>query len=310
MNNVKNVVCNAILAIVAIIAIVITAGSFHFNVKDRDVLVFQFGKVINVKNEPGVYWTIPLIQNTKSIFVGERIYDIPTTNVTTSDKKSMICNAYVTWKITDTKLYYQQLSSVETAQGRLDTAVYAAMKNVISSNNQDRVISGKDGSLGETILKKINLSQYGIEVTDVEIKVLDLPDDNKSAVYDRMISERNAIAAQYTADGEKEANTAKSKTDAEVRQIKSDAEAQAAATIAEGEAEYYRILADAYSKSPDKTEFYMYWTGINALEDTLKNGGTFVIDESSPLYDILMNKADTTSSSVYANSENEDNDHE
>ena len=78
------------------------------------------------------------------------------------------------------------------------------MKNVISSTLQDDVISGKDGSLSTNILKKINLEEYGITVAKIEMKLLDLPSDNKNAVYQRMISERQAIAAEYKANGEKE----------------------------------------------------------------------------------------------------------
>lgn len=280
------------IGILLILVVIIGTTSFHYNEKDRDVLIFQFGKVVDIKEEPGIYFTKPFIQTTTSIFVGERLYDIPTTNVTTSDKKSMICNAYVTWQIVDTKKYYQKLSSVEIAQGRLNTAVYSAMKNVISSTKQDEVISGKNGSLAQTILNKItSLSGYGIEVTNIEIKVLDLPDDNKASVYERMISDRNAIAAEYTANGQKDANTKKSQTDAEVRQIKSDAEAEAAQTIADGEAQYYKIIAESYSKTSDRTEFYKFWTSLNALKESLKNGGTFVIDEDSPLYEILINSS-------------------
>ena len=279
-----------ISTIIAILVVLTFAFSFNYNVKDREVLVFQFGKLVNVHSDEGVYFKIPYIQTVKSIFVGERIYDIPRTNVTTSDKKTMICDAYATWKITDIKKYYSKLSSVEAAQDRLNAAVYSSIKNVISSTSQDEVISGKDGSLGANILKKTNLDSYGISVTNIEIKVLDLPDDNKESVYKRMISERQAIAAKYTADGEKTANTIKSETDANVRTIKSNAEAEAADVIANGETQYYQILADAYSKSEDKTEFYKYWSGLEALKDTLKNGGTYVIDKSSPLYEVLINK--------------------
>ena len=286
-NKLKRSIISAIIAIVAVLTF---AFSFNYNVKDREVLVFQFGKLVNVHSDEGVYFKIPYIQTVKSIFVGERIYDIPRTNVTTSDKKTMICDAYATSKITDIKKYYSKLSSVEAAQDRLNAAVYSSIKNVISSTSQDEVISGKDGSLGANILKKTNLDSYGISVTNIEIKVLDLPDDNKESVYKRMISERQAIAAKYTADGEKTANTIKSETDANVRTIKSNAEAEAADVIANGETQYYQILADAYSKSEDKTEFYKYWSGLEALKDTLKNDGTYVIDKSSPLYEVLINK--------------------
>lgn len=275
--------------LILVLAIVLLAGScFHYNVQHRNVLIFQFGKIVAIKEDPGAYFTLPLIQSKKSIFTGERLYDIPTTGVTTSDKKSMSVNAYVTWRIVDMRKYYQTLNSVETAQGRIDTAVYSSIKNVISSTTQDDVISGKDGSLGTTILNRItSLSAYGIEVTNVEIKVLDLPEDNKNSVYDRMISERNVIAAQYIAEGEKEAKTIKSKADAEARATRSNAEAQAAGIIADGETQYYSILADAYSTDPEKTAFYKYWTELEALGEALGNGGTIVVDTGNPLYQIL-----------------------
>ncbi|MDO4623295.1 MAG: protease modulator HflC [Eubacteriales bacterium] len=276
-------------AIVIVLVLLLSGFScFHYNVQNREVLVFQFGKIVSIKDTPGVYLTIPFIQNTKSIFTGERLYDIPTTGVTTSDKKSMSANAYVTWKIVDTKKYYQTLNSVETAQSRIDTSVYSSIKNVISSTAQDDLITGKDGSLGTTILKRItSLASYGIEVTNVEIKVLDLPEDNKQSVYDRMISERNVIAAQYTAEGEKEANTIKAKAEADARSTKSNAEAEAAAIIADGETQYYSILAEAYSENADKTAFYKYWTELEALREAMANGGTIMVDPDNPLYKVL-----------------------
>ncbi len=194
----KNSLKRNIIASVVIILLAVTFKlSMDYNVRDREVLVFQFGKLINVYTDEGIYFKIPYIQTTKSIFVGERIYDIPRTNVTTSDKKSMICDAYATWKITDIKKYYSKLSSVEAAQDRLN---------------------------------------------------------------------------------------------ATVRTIKSNAEAEAADVIADGETQYYQILADVYSKSEDKNEFYKYWSGLEALKTTLQNGGTYVIDQNSPLYDVLIDK--------------------
>ncbi|MDO4478253.1 MAG: protease modulator HflC [Lachnospiraceae bacterium] len=284
-----------VLTIVIIIALALGIGSFHYNVQDRNVLVFQFGKIVALKEDPGVYFTIPFIQTQKSIFTGERLYDIPTTGVTTGDKKSMSVNAYVTWRIVDTKKYYQMLNSVETAQGRIDTAVYSSIKNVISSTTQDDVISGKDGSLGTAILNRItSLAAYGIEVTNVEIKVLDLPEDNKKSVYDRMISERNVIAAQYTAEGIKEADTIKAKADADARTTVSNAEAEAATIIADGEAQYYQILAESYSADPAKTAFYKYWTELEALQESLANGGTIVVSEDNPLYGILTHQGSSS----------------
>ena len=279
----KKNVTTIVFSVIAILVIFIGTSFFGYNTKNNNVLIVQLGEVVDTKTEPGIYFKIPIIQSTKKIYVGERLYDIPSSEVITSDKKSMIANCYVTWKITDPKKYYQTLSSEAVAQGRIDVVVYNAMKNVISSTSQDDVIGGKDGSLGETIMKKISMEQYGITITANEIKVLDLPDVNKEAVYNRMISERNAIAAEYKANGERDAKNIRSVADAKARTLISDAQVIAATTKAEGESEYFKTLADAYGASPERQEFYNFIIGLDAMKESLTNGGTIAIDKDSPL---------------------------
>lgn len=279
-----------VFSVIAILVIFIGTSFFGYNTKNNNVLIVQLGEVVDTKTEPGIYFKIPIIQTTKNIYVGERLYDIPSSEVITSDKKSMIANCYVTWKITDPKKYYQTLSSEAVAQGRIDVVVYNAMKNVISSTSQDDVIGGKDGSLGETIMKKISMEQYGITITANEIKVLDLPDVNKDAVYNRMISERNAIAAEYKANGERDAKNIRSAADAKARTLISDAQVIAASAKAEGESGYFKTLADAYGASPERQEFYNFIIGLDAMKESLTNGGTIAIDKDSPLYNILINQ--------------------
>ena len=286
----KKITKTIILSILTIFIILVGTSFFGYNTKNHNVLILQFGEVVDTKTQTGIYFKIPIVQKAKSIYVGEQLYDVPSSEVITSDKKSMIANCYVTWQITDPKKYYQTLSSESVAQGRIDVAVYNAMKNVISSISQDNVISGKDGSLGDTILKKISMDKYGISITANEIKVLDLPDSNKKAVYDRMISERNAIAAEYTANGDKNAQNIRSATDAQVRTMVSEAQVIAANTEAEGDSEYFKILAEAYSSSLDRQEFYNFIIGLDAMKESLANGGTITIDKDSPIYDILINK--------------------
>lgn len=286
----KKNVTTIVFSVIAILVIFIGTSFFGYNTKNNNVLIVQLGEVVDTKTEPGIYFKLPIIQTTKNIYVGERLYDIPSSEVITSDKKSMIANCYVTWKITDPKKYYQTLSSEAVAQGRIDVVVYNAMKNVISSTTQDDVIGGKDGSLGETILKKISMEQYGITITANEIKVLDLPDVNKEAVYNRMISERNAIAAEYKANGERDAKNIRSAADAKARTLVSDAQVVAATTKAEGESEYFKTLADAYGASPERQEFYNFIIGLDAMKESLANGGTIAIDKDSPLYNILINQ--------------------
>lgn len=297
------IVKTSIMAGLAIIVILLGTSFFGYNTKNHNVLILQFGEVVSIKEEPGIYFKLPIIQTDKSIYVGEQLYDVPSSEVITSDKKSMIANCYVTWQITDPKKFYQTLSSESVAEGRIDVAVYNAMKNVISSIPQDAVISGKDGSLGDTILKKISMEKYGIAITANEIKVLDLPDSNKGAVYDRMISERNAIAAEYRANGDKNAQNIQSATDAQVRTLISEAQVIAANTEAEGESEYFRILAEAYGSSPERQEFYNFIIGLDAMKESLSKGGTITIDKDSPIYDILINKTQTAPNIQVPNTE-------
>ena len=224
------------------------------------------------------------------------------------------------WHVTDPLKFAQTLSgSVSNAEGRIDAIVYNATKNTISNMKQDEVIRSRDGkmtitveepdtevkgndlelsrqeevveitSLTEKIMEQIGHveDQYGIELMAVEVKKLDLPDDNKQAVYARMISERENIAAQYTAEGKSEARMIENTTDKEVSIMLSDAQAKAEATVAEGEAEYMRILSDAYS-DPAKTDFYSFVRALDALKESVKGDNkTVILSEDSPIAQIF-----------------------
>ena len=131
------------------------------------------------------------------------------------------------------------------------------------------------------------LSQYGIELLDFETKQLDLPSDNKSAVYERMISERDNIAATYTAEGSAEAQIIRNTTDKEVTVMLSEAEKEAEILIAEGEAEYMRILSDAYANA-GKTDFYSFVRSLDALKTSMVgNNKTVILSPESPIAQIF-----------------------
>ena len=150
---------------------------------------------------------------------------------------------------------------------------------------QEEVISTRDGELSTAVISYIgeSLEQYGIELLSFETKHLDLPGDNKAAVYERMISERDNIAATYTAEGNSEAQMIRNTTDRDVTVMLSEAEKQAEILIAEGEAEYMRILSDAYS-DPSRTEFYSFVRSLDALEVSMTGGNkTLILSPDSPI---------------------------
>ena len=281
-----------VIRLIAILAIFLVSNMMYVLEPNESALVKQFGRVVSEQSSPGVYFKVPFIQTVTYTNMAEHLYDLEASDVITSDKKTMIADCYAIWRVTDPLKFYQSLaSSAKTAESRIDVAVYNSMKNVISSTPQTEVINGKDGSLNATILENVNgIDSYGIDVNDVEVKLLDLPEDNKQSVYDRMISERNVISARYTAEGQQQAKEITNDVESTVRVMLSDANTRAAELEAEGDAEYYQILAEAYNSSEDARSFYEFIIGLNALKNSLVEGGTIVIDENNPLYSVIQNE--------------------
>lgn len=256
-------------------------------------LIRQFGKVDRVISSSGISFKIPFIESTQALPKETLLYDLAASDVITKDKKTMISDSYVLWKISDPLKFAQTLnSSVESGESRINTAVYNATKNAISSMSQDQVITSRDGELSDMVMEAIgtNMDQYGIELLKFETKQLDLPDDNKEAVYERMISERDNIAATYKAEGNSEAKVIRNKTDKEVAIQISDAKKQAEILEAEGEQEYMKILAQAYGEE-DRSEFYSFVRSLDALKTSMKGEDkTVILSADSPIAQIFEGK--------------------
>lgn len=279
-----------ILLIIVVIAACITGlSSIVITGENEYSLIRQFGKVNYVVTDAGISFKIPFLQSTDKLPKHTLIYDLAPSDVITKDKKTMISDSYVLWHITDPLKFAQSLnSSVSNAESRINTIVYNAIKNIISSMAQDEVITSRDGVLSQAVSDnaETTMAKYGIELLAFEIKQLDLPDDNKTAVYERMMSERDNIAATYTAEGSSEAQVIKNSTDKEVTLMISEAEKKAEILIAEGEAEYMKILASAYSDEK-KTDFYTFVRSLDALKASMKGDKTIILSPESPIAQIF-----------------------
>lgn len=285
---------NTILFILLAVCLLVVADSAMVVTYPNEFTVIkQFGKIVDIRQRAGFSVKIPLIQKAEKIENEVLLYDLAVSDVMTKDKKSMIADCFVLWRISDPQKYTQTLSAQKSnAEFRIDTIVYNSLKNVISSLSQEEVISGRDGELAQSIKDNIGstLEQYGIRLLAVETKSLDLPDENKDAVYERMISERNNIAATYKAEGEEEAKEISNNTKAEIIVMQSQADAQAEETVAKGEAEYMRILSEAYN-NPEKADFYLFLRSLDAARKTMRgNNKTLIIDEQSPIADIFYTR--------------------
>lgn len=281
------------LIFLVVLLVIGLLSSIVITAENEYSLIRQFGKVDHVITNAGISFKIPFIQSVDTLPKQTLIYDLAPSDVITKDKKTMITDSYVLWHITNPLKFAQSLnSSISNAENRINTMVYNATKNVISSMGQDEVITSRDGELSDAVSSSIEKSvkEYGIELLGFETKQLDLPGDNKEAVYERMISERDNIAATYKAEGNSKAQVIKNTTDKEVTVMISESEKKAAILVAEGEAEYMKILADAYSDQ-SKTDFYSFVRSLDAVKTSMSGENkTLILSPDSPIAQIFYGK--------------------
>lgn len=275
-----------LLLVALVLALAVLKSAFYVVQPNEYGVVRQFGAVQEVKEEPGLYLKIPYVQTVSTLPKTVLLYDLPISDVITADKHSMVLDSFALWRISDPRLFIESLSgSVATAESRINAIVYNALKTVISSQKQETIISGRDGRVVQLVMENIgdNFERYGIEMIAVETKTLDLPDDNKEAVYTRMISERNNIAASYAAEGAAEAKRIRNEADKQVEIILSEAKASAEAKRAEGDAEYMRILSEIYD-TREEAEFYTFMIALDAMEESMQGGDkTIILNADSPI---------------------------
>ena len=284
---------SGILIIILLLAAVIGINSL-FTVRENEyACTVRFSKIIDTTGEAGLHVKLPFVDSVKYFPKATQLYDIPPSEVLTSDKQNMTVDCYILWSISDPKLFYQTLSTTGRAEERLDAITYSALKTDMGTLAQSDIINMNDGAERNAIYEKIAsevdkaAAAYGIRVEDVKIKQFDLPESNLNAVYGRMISERNQMAEKYTADGNYEASIIRNDVDKQVNIIVSNAEAEAAKLVAEGEAEYMRLLAESYD-TKEKKEFYEFRLALEALKASLKgNEKTIILDGNSELAKIL-----------------------
>ena len=285
----------AILAIIIVLLLVIgLSGSIYTVREDQYACTFRFSEIVNTTAEPGLHFKVPFVDSVKYFSKATQFYDIPPSEVLTSDKQNMTVDCYILWEISDPQQFYRALGTTAKAEERLNAITYNALKNAMGRLAQADIINMNDGAERNEIYEGISTSvdgealKYGIHVEDVKIKQFDLPDSNLTAVYSRMISERNQMAEKYTADGNYEASIIRNDVDKQVNILVSNAKAEAAKLEAEGEAEYMCLLAEAYD-TKDKKEFYEFTLALDALKKSLEGEEkTVILDGNSELAKILM----------------------
>ena len=283
------------IALVVALLLILGLTNSMYTVRENEfACTVRFSQIIETTAEPGLHFKVPFLDHVRYFTKATQLYDIPPSEVLTSDKQNMTVDCYILWSISDPQQFYRALGTTSRAEERLNALTYNELKTVMGTLAQSDIINMEEGGKRNDIYKGITTdvdalaATYGITVEDVKIKQFDLPESNLNAVYNRMISERNQMAEKYTADGNYEASIIRNDVDKQVNIIVSDAEAEAAKLEAEGEAEYMRMLAEAYD-TPEKKDFYEFTLALDALKSSL-NGDqkTVILDGNSELAKILM----------------------
>ena len=282
------------VAVIALLAVIVISGSMYTVKENQYACIFRFSEIVDVSDTPGLHFKVPFLDSVKYFTKATMLYDIPPSEVLTSDKQNMTVDCYILWSISNPQQFYRALGTTLEAEERLNAITYNALKTAMGTLAQADIINMNDGAERNEIYEGITATvdgqaeTYGIRVEDVKIKQFDLPESNLNAVYARMISERNQMAEKYTADGNYEASIIRNEVDKQVNIIVSDAQAKAAELEAAGEAEYMRLLAEAYN-SDDKKSFYEFTLALDALKQSLTGGEkTVILDKDSDLAKILM----------------------
>ncbi len=304
--------CFSVLAVIFIIFLLIVGANSYFVVSEgQKAIVTRFGAPVGDAREPGINFKTPFIE--EAFLFDTRIlkWDGAPNQITTKEKRFIWVDCTARWRIKDPLLFYKSVGTVSSAQSKLDDIIDSVVRDCISSNylvdlvrsedykkdstmdsSEEADLSGPRKTREQILEEMLNNSKgsvlsYGIELIDIQIKRINYIDRVLEKVYDRMISERNKVAAQYRSEGEGQKAEILGEMEKELRKINSEARMKSAEIIGKADAEAARIYSEAYSKDP---EFYAFYRSLESLEKTaVSRNSKLVISTDSDLYRYLKN---------------------
>jgi membrane protease subunit HflC len=271
------------LAGIIVAAFVILQCVFVVDQTQRAILL-QLGKPVGESDYgPGLHFKLPFVQNV--ILFDARVleYDAPAAEIITQDKKNMVVDNYSRWKIEDPLKFYRTVRNIPGGLARIDDIVYSQMREALGRYTMTEIIAIERSNIMDQVAEKSNLqlSEFGIHVTDVRIKRTDLPKENQMAIYGRMKAERERQAKQYRSEGREEAAKITTMADRQRTIMLAEAKRTAEAARGEGEAEATRIYAQALAQDP---EFYEFVRTMDAYKKTMKDDTRFVLTPESEFF--------------------------
>lgn len=261
----------------------------------QTVIVLQLGEMVGVKTAPGLYFKIPLIQNVR--YFDSRILTMDSAEperYITAEKKNVMVDAFVKWRIADVKQYYISVGGDEIrAKTRLMQTVNSVMREEFGKRTINEVVSGERDKIMEILRQKANFDarKIGVQVLDVRLKRVDFPTEISESVYRRMDAERKRVANELRATGNAESEKIRANADRQREVTLADAYRDAQKLKGDGDAKASAIYGAAFGRNP---EFYAFYRSMDAYKQSFKNkSDVMVLDPSSAFFKYLKSSNQT-----------------
>jgi len=279
-----------VILIIGLLVVLLGLTSIFVVDEREQVVILQFGKPVRTISEPGLNMKVPFPIQEKIIFDNRLLeYDSPPEEILSKDKKTLIVDNYVRWKIVDPLQFLKTVQAIPTALSRMDDIVYSELRRELGTHDMVDIITDNREAIMEVVTQASNVAtmDYGISVVDVRIRRVDLPTENEESIYARMDAERKRQANKFRSEGEEEAQKIRAATDKDKTIILADAYKEAERVRGEGDAKAVEVYADAYSADP---KFYEFVRTLDAYKKVIDDKTTLVLPSDSRLFKLLMDK--------------------
>ena len=243
----------------------------------EQVVILQFGKPVRTITQPGINLKVPFPIQEKIVFDDRLLeYDSPPEEILSQDKKTLIVDNYIRWKIVDPLQFLKTVQAIPTALSRMDDIVYSELRRELGTHDMVEIITENREQLMEEVTEASNAAtmEYGISVIDVRIRRVDLPAENEESIFARMEAERKRQANKYRSEGEEEAQKIRAATDRDKTIILADAYKEAERLRGEGDARAVDVYARSYSSDP---KFYEFVRTLDAYKKIVDDKTTLVL---------------------------------
>ena len=254
----------------------------------QQVVILQLGKPVRTITEPGFNAKLPFPFQERIVFDDRLLeYDSPPEEILSKDKKSLIVDNYVRWKIVDPLQFLKTVQAIPTAKSRMDDIVYSELRRELGTHDMVEIITQNREEIMDVVTKASNEAtlSYGISVIDVRIRRVDLPSENEESIYARMEAERKRQANKFRSEGSEEAQKIRAATDRDKTIILADAYKEAEKIRGEGDAKAVQVYARSYSSDP---KFYEFVRTLDAYKKVVDDKTTLVLPSDSKLFKLLI----------------------